>query len=359
MSKVSVIIPVYNVEKYLRQCLDSVVNQTLEDIEIICVNDCSPDNSLDILKEYAQKDSRIRIIDLKENGGPGNARNIGIDSADGKYIMFLDPDDWYELDACELAYNQITKNENDFVIFGFYKDNEIKKKRYIDKKSIEQFTDIIGNKNAGIKDLKVPFLFSSQCWYKIYNSEFIKKHSINFHYCNFEDGIFNVKCFLYSNSFSVLNEPLYHYRIRYDSITMNKNSWKDLIYTRRQIFNYLKENKSPQQKRFLEVYSLAVIRALKIYYKKFSKGNIKLKFILYRDVYDMYTEINNELGNISIDEYIKNSDLYLIIKHRNYLLFCIEKYILNTFFSVKNQKMHKIITILGIKIKIKRKKKDE
>ena len=121
MPKVSVIIPVYNVEKYLRQCLDSVVNQTLEDIEIICVNDCSPDNSLSILKEYANKDNRIKIIDLKENVGPGIAKNKALDIANGEYIMLLDPDDWYEPDACKLAYNQIKKNNNDWVTFGYNK----------------------------------------------------------------------------------------------------------------------------------------------------------------------------------------------------------------------------------------------
>ena len=116
MPKVSVIIPVYNVEKYLHQCLDSVANQTLKDIEIICVNDCSKDNSLDILNEYAKKDSRIKIINFEENKGPGVARNAALDIAQGEYIMFLDPDDWYELNACETAYNQIVENNNDIVV---------------------------------------------------------------------------------------------------------------------------------------------------------------------------------------------------------------------------------------------------
>ena len=83
MPKVSVIIPVYNVERYLRQCMDSVVNQTLKDIEIICVNDCSPDNSIAILQEYANKDNRIKIINLKENGGLGHARNVALEHVTG------------------------------------------------------------------------------------------------------------------------------------------------------------------------------------------------------------------------------------------------------------------------------------
>ena len=95
MVKISIIIPVYNVENYLRVCLNSIVNQSLSDIEIICVNDGSVDNSLDILKEYAAKDNRFVIIN-QENCGQGIARNKALDIAKGKYIAFVDPDDWIE-----------------------------------------------------------------------------------------------------------------------------------------------------------------------------------------------------------------------------------------------------------------------
>ena len=95
MAKVSVIIPVYNVEPYLKQCMDSVVGQTLKDIEIICVDDGSTDGSLDILKEYATEDSRIQIIEQK-NAGAGAARNNGMRHATGKYLSFLDSDDFFE-----------------------------------------------------------------------------------------------------------------------------------------------------------------------------------------------------------------------------------------------------------------------
>ena len=94
MPKVSVIIPVYNVEDYLRECLDSVINQTLKDIEIICIDDGSTDNSLEILKEYAQRDNRIFIID-RENRGVGKSRNEGIEKANGEFVCFIDPDDLY------------------------------------------------------------------------------------------------------------------------------------------------------------------------------------------------------------------------------------------------------------------------
>ena len=115
--KVSVIIPVYNTENYLRACLDSVVNQTLRDIEIICVNDGSTDNSLSILKEYAQKDSRIVLINQK-NAGVSVARNNAIAVAKGEYLAFLDSDDWFEPDAVETAYFKISQDKTDVVIFA-------------------------------------------------------------------------------------------------------------------------------------------------------------------------------------------------------------------------------------------------
>ena len=127
MPKVSVIIPVYNTEKYLRRCFDSVVNQTLSDIEIICINDCSTDNSLEILQEYASKDKRIKLIDFKVNKGAAIARNIGIDAATGEYIGFVDSDDFVDLDFYEKLYKKAAETGADAVKGKlFLYDNEKK-----------------------------------------------------------------------------------------------------------------------------------------------------------------------------------------------------------------------------------------
>ena len=93
---VSIVLPVYNMEKYLRECLDSIINQTMTDIEVICVNDASTDSSLDILREYAAKDSRVIIIDSETNNGLGGARNLGLPHATGKYLIYLDSDDIFD-----------------------------------------------------------------------------------------------------------------------------------------------------------------------------------------------------------------------------------------------------------------------
>ena len=115
---VSVIIPVYNVEKYLSKCLDSIVNQTYNNLQIILVNDGTKDNSLEICQNYQNKDSRIQVIN-KENGGLSSARNKGLEYAEGKYCLFVDSDDYVELDLIESAVSKMEEVNADMVVFGF------------------------------------------------------------------------------------------------------------------------------------------------------------------------------------------------------------------------------------------------
>lgn len=119
MSKVSIVIPVYNAELYISRCLDSIINQTYTDLEIICVNDGSKDNSLQILKKYQEKDERIFVID-KENAGVSEARNDAIKRSSGQYITFVDSDDWLEKDAIELMYKALIENNADVVRSNYY-----------------------------------------------------------------------------------------------------------------------------------------------------------------------------------------------------------------------------------------------
>lgn len=127
--KVSVIIPVYNAEKYLKQCLDSVTNQTLKEIEIICVDDGSTDNSYHILKKYKSKDDRIKIIKKDNNEGLLLARKTGVKYAAGEYIMFVDADDYLELEACNLVLKEIEKEAVDILQFTIGVENYTKDKK--------------------------------------------------------------------------------------------------------------------------------------------------------------------------------------------------------------------------------------
>lgn len=120
MTKLSIIVPVYNVEKYLPKCLESLIKQTLKDIEIICVNDGSMDNSLAILKEFASKDSRIKIID-NQHQGVAKTRNTGIEQSTGEYIGFVDSDDYIDIDFFEKLYNSATKSNSDIAIASILK----------------------------------------------------------------------------------------------------------------------------------------------------------------------------------------------------------------------------------------------
>lgn len=118
MVKISVIVPVYNVQEYVGKCLESLITQTLKDIEIICINDGSTDDSLMVLQNFAAKDKRIKVIN-KENGGVSSARNAGLKAATGEYVMFVDGDDWIEPETCEECYAKITADDADLLVFNF------------------------------------------------------------------------------------------------------------------------------------------------------------------------------------------------------------------------------------------------
>ena len=198
--EVSVIVPVYNVEPYLRRCLDSLVNQTLEDIEIICINDCSPDNSLATLKEYAERDGRINIIDFEKNQGVSVARNTGIESAKGEYIGLVDPDDYVDLDFYEKLYKKAKETDADMV------KASLKKKKVDWIKEYSHF--------ASIKKGKYYDVLYHWCY--IYRVNFLKKYQINYPkgITLAEDTPFLVKSLFYSNKTEIVDNVFYHYLLR-------------------------------------------------------------------------------------------------------------------------------------------------
>ena len=209
--KISVIIPVYNVEKYLSECLDSIVNQTLKDIEVICVNDGSTDNSLAILKEYASKDTRIKIID-KENEGQGYARKVGLDSANGEYILFCDSDDYYvSNDVFEKLYYEIVKNNSELMFFRFLWGT----RKY-------NLLDDYINRNF---ERAIFFHFSFPPWCKIYKKSFLDKYTewCFPKYLKFQDMPFHIQSCLRVRNLSYSKILGYYYRLENpDNITNSK-----------------------------------------------------------------------------------------------------------------------------------------
>ncbi|MBO6271421.1 glycosyltransferase family 2 protein [bacterium] len=354
MPKVSIIIPVYNVEKYLRQCLDSVVNQTLKDIEIICVNDCSPDNSLAILQEYSNKDNRIKIIDLKENGGLGNARNVAFQQVTSDYIMFLDSDDWLELNACEIAYNQIAKYNNDFVIFNLFQffENSGKKKQIYFK--IKPFLQFCGEKKFSFDDINNPCLANCECWYKIYKTSFLIENDIKFTLGAFEDQTFNCKLFALASSISVINKTLYNYRIRKGSITTNAKNYVDYINAKKQTFEYLDTIENLDRKnKLINFWIIHSIELTLVNFKKCTKINKTTTNEYYLLLRKFYIYIDKKYSLKAVKHDIDYKKAEIIIKNKSYLIYKLYDFIYSIY-SVRNMKNRIVITFLWITFKIKK-----
>lgn len=203
MPVISVIVPVYNAEKYLRECLDSIVNQTYKNIEIILVDDGSTDGSGAICDEYADKDVRIKVYHIP-NGGVSNARNLGIDNANGEYLMFVDSDDEVSRDCIEKLYCAIEYKEQDLVIGNFCDV-------YENRKIIQhENLSIIGNLQDDYANIRI---LLQGPWGKLYRSEILKKNKIRFRVdiSLTEDQIFNYDFLKKASTYTLLQEPIYYY----------------------------------------------------------------------------------------------------------------------------------------------------
>lgn len=230
MENIKISVPVYNVEKYIGQCLDSIVNQTYKNLEIIIVNDGSNDNSLEIINRYSQNDRRIKIINL-ENKGVSFARNIGIKNSEGNYISFVDSDDYLNLNT----YEKLAENLDgeDLIIFNYGRfensTGEIIKEKYVSDDEMQELPE------------EKRYLYSKinhSCWNKLYKTEYLKRNKFKFFEILYEDVFFNLEVIYSTNNIKILNESFYNYRVnRKDSIMGNRNN-NDLNYIQRQVSAY-------------------------------------------------------------------------------------------------------------------------
>lgn len=232
MVKISVIIPVYNASEFLDDAFDCLLNQTFTDFELVCVNDGSKDDSLEILNDYASKDSRVKVID-KPNGGCGSARNRGLEEASGDYIYFFDPDDILDKNTFELAYDSAVQNDSDMVIFKanifdkngisnrqtfFYYDRTIKKEKF---------------NNITFEDIKGYVLKGGYApWSKLYKKELLDSYD-DFRFdigIAFDDVPFHVKTMLRACHISYVNKILYWYRVdNSDSVNNTSSNGYDIF----------------------------------------------------------------------------------------------------------------------------------
>ena len=345
--KISVIIPVYNVEKYLSECLDSVVNQTLRDIEIICVNDGSTDSSLQILKEYASKDKRIKIID-KENEGLGYTRKAGLKIASGEYILFLDSDDKYDSNhSCENLYNCIKKHDADILIFSisnYHNGNQKKWDLKIDK--LENVDRLLTFKEFSIYILNGCF---SAC-NKLYSKKFLDSYDDWFFpkKIYYEDMPFHVQIMTRTEKICFIDNATYLYRVNPSSITRvssldrDKKKVESLFFVIDKILNILIEKKllNELEKEFVCFF---ILYAFSI----FSMINVNItNFGL---IINKFKEIINKFPDVDVDElyHNKNSELHLVkeqfifyklmksLSTENMLLYMIKK---KYFIQIKQRK---------------------
>lgn len=224
MVKVSIIVPVYNVSAYLEKCLTSLINQTLEDIEIIIINDGSTDDSQHIIDKYINMDKRIRSF-TKENGGLGDARNYGLEMAKGEYIGFVDSDDYVDKTMFEKLYNKAIADNSDIVECDFY--------WCYTNKNVYDKANYYTSKDNIITNIRV------MVCNKIYKREIIIDNQITFPVgLKYEDILFTYKILPYTNKISYIDEGLYYYVQRSDSLINNQTAKVRDIFT---ILDYVED----------------------------------------------------------------------------------------------------------------------
>ena len=317
--KVSIIIPVYNCEKYISKMLKSILTQSYQNIEVIIVNDGSTDNSYEECKKV--EDSRIIIIS-QENKGVSSARNKGIERATGKYITFIDPDDWVEKGYIEYMYNKIKENDVDIVAVGHYieKDNKIKRAMNFEDK-------ILSSESA--LDMSSKYFFSA-IWAKLFKKEILTTNNIeklfdeDLFYS--EDTLAYCKLLRYSNKIYWTSTPLYYYHINENGAMKKKDIEKyfsDYI-SRSRIVELVKENEY--------LFNIANLK------KTSSAVNVLLYFKLnnHYDInkeYELRKTIKENKKIYLKSKYIKAKDKFLYLATENVVLYFI--------YFLKNRKLRK------------------
>ena len=270
--KVSVIVPAYNAQKYIRKCLDSLVNQTFTNYEVIVVNDGSKDTTQAIINEYVSKYPCIKTFE-KENGGISSARNLGLKYATGKYITYVDSDDYVELDFLKKMYDKAKEDDSDVVICDYYSTNE-NEKRYMK-------CHIRYSKNS-----KSEYLISPpMVWCKLIKKEIMDK-------AKFTEGIYyedldiSIRLFPYINKISFIDEPLYNYYFQSSGLIMTQKTFNNHLLD---IFSVLDNCKSILEKNhFKEIEYLYITHLLR---------TATLRFLDYPNTEEYLLKINNIMKN--------------------------------------------------------------
>lgn len=287
MPKISVIVPVYKAEQYLKRCVDSILNQTFTDFELILVDDGSPDQSGTICNEYAFKDKRVKVIH-KENGGVSSARQVGLDAAQGDYVIHADPDDWVEPQMLNDLYGKAMEDKADMVYCDFYYDYNNGKCEYVQQQINEEETL---NADTLIKNILEGKIHGS-CWNKLIRKKVIDESEARFpdRIVRWEDMWFNLLVLRHCNSISYLNRAYYHY-----DQTINKNS----------IVRVVRKEAVESQIRFCHYFS-TLFSGNDAYAEGLYKCKARTKELMFYSSFYTPSEIDRTFGDINkkyIQEY--------------------------------------------------------
>lgn len=315
--KVSIIVPIYNAEKYLNRCIDSILNQTLKDIEVILVNDGSRDKSLEIMQNYQKEYPNIIKLITIENSGAANARNVGITLAQGEYVGFVDSDDYVDINMYEKMYKKAKKENSEMVVSAYFIQKGDKKTSR-QKGHLEQYNqNVLENPNIFIYG--VPYL-----WNKIFKKDLIETNDIKFGKLRiFEDLEFVYKLYIKANKISKVDEELYYYvKDNEQSLTARFNSkFLDIIPAIKHLKQYYIENNCYE---ILE--DRVIYTALKHIYIRCKMNvqfkDLKLKFDYINKVFEF---LNQEFPNW------KTHKFYFDIKNKNQ-----KKYTSKIYWKAKN-----------------------
>lgn len=312
MELVSIVVPIYNVEQYLEKCVESICRQTYENLEIILVNDGSPDHCGQMCEEYAKKDNRIKVIH-KKNGGLSDARNSGVKLATGKYLLFVDSDDYIAKDLVEKTAAIAEKNNCDMVLYDYY---------YVEPDNVEIRSTIVpANKVISLEQEHTLLLAATSACAKLFNREFYVKAN-----CPFPQGIYFEDLattsifFMRAKRVFYLKEPLYYYINRENSIMTGKNFEKSshdkLVALEHILSAYKKEGKYEEYRQELEylVFANEYFEPSKVLALAGEDGEYLEKYRKY--MYETFPDIHN-------NKYVKNmgkkDKIHLwILDHKQY-----------------------------------------
>lgn len=350
---ISIIIPVYNAETYLEKCLSSLINQTSSNFEIICVNDGSTDNSLKILQKFADVNQRILIFS-QTNSGPASARNIGLSKAVGKYLWFIDADDWCEKNACEILEKIITTTHPEVIAFAsnLYDNNA---GRQIPEKyrRLASLPDTFENRCFSFEEGKDFLAFMpTEAWNKCFEKSFVDKYKMKFNQTlwGMDDGYFTQEAFFHASKIYYTKDILYVYRI-FSANSIVTQLTNPSLKNYRNTINYARETDKLIAKLKIEPqYSINFfIRNLNRLGYYFSRCHGCIKYLFYRDFAKYLNRLDTKFKT---EEILSKSDCYSLIKKiqkYSYFRFYIKSKKIKLF-AVTKQNNHKKVSILGIPV---------